>query len=282
MMIRLAACVLPAVFLSTSLACAQQPQTFDRVAQAASSTSSNASGVAPGTSRATQEMRGDIFMARKMYPEAIHAYELILVTAPNDATLLNKIGVAYQQDAEIATAGRYYKRAMKANKTYSSAINNLGTIEYEKKHYGKAIHLYKQAMVLKPANEMGTLYSNLGYAYFADKEFPQALDCFEKALAIDPDVFGHHTGYGSTIQQRSTTDPGLFNFMVAKTFAKQGDIERCAHYLKMARDDGYKKMADVQTDPEFARVIKDPRVQEVLQTTPSFAGDSQKPQPPQQ
>ena len=93
-MIRLAACVLPAVFLSASIACAQQPQTFDRVAQAASSTSSNASGVAPGTSRATQEMRGDIFMARKMYPEAIHAYELILVTVPNDATLLNKIGVA--------------------------------------------------------------------------------------------------------------------------------------------------------------------------------------------
>jgi len=280
-MIRLAASVLPAVVLSTSIVCAQQPQTLDRVAQAASSTSSNATGTAPGTSRATQEMRGDIMMARKMYPEAIHAYEQILVTAPHDASLLNKIGVAYQQDADTAAAGRYYKRAMKANKNYTSAINNLGTIEYEKKHYGKAIHLYKQAMASKPADEMATLYSNLGYAYFADKEFPQALDCFEKALAIDPEVFGHHPGYGSTIQQRSTTDPGLFNFLVAKTFAKQGDVERCAHYLKMARDDGYKKMADVQADPEFARVIKDPRVQEVLQTTPSYAGDSQKPQQPQ-
>lgn len=282
MIIRLAACVLPAILLSASIACAQQPQTLDRIAQAASSTSPNASGAAPGTSRATQEMRGDILMARKMYPEAIHAYELILVTAPKDATLLNKIGVAYQQDADSTDAGRYYKRAIKANKAYSSAINNLGTIEYEKKHFGRAIHLYKQAMALHPASEMGTLYSNLGYAYFADKEFPQALDCFEKALALDPDVFGHHGGYGSTIQQRSTTDPGLFNFLVAKTFAKQGDAERAAHYLKMARDDGYKKMAEVQADPEFSRVIKDPRVQEVLQVTPSFAGDSQKPQPPQQ
>ncbi len=280
-MIRLAACVLPVVFLSGSIVYAQQPQTFDRVAQAASSASPNASGGAPGTSRATQEMRGDIQMARKMYPEAIHTYQLILVTAPNDATLLNKIGVAYQQDADIASAGRYYKRAMKANKTYTSAINNLGTIEYEKKHFGKAIHLYKQAMALHPPNEMSTLYSNLGYAYFADKEFPQALDCFEKALALDPDVFGHHGGYGSTIQQRSTTDPGLFNFLVAKTYAKQGDAERCAHYLKIARDDGYKKMADVQADPEFSRVIKDPRVLEVLQTTPSFAGEPQTPQPPQ-
>jgi len=285
---RLAAGVIPLVWLSCLAVYAKPPQSLDFIAQAGSKPASVPPETAQDNSRATLEMRGDILMAKKMYPEAIHVYESILATSPNDAALLNKIGVANQQNANSTAAARYYKRAMKSDKTYASAVNNLGTIEYERRHFGRAIRLYKQAMALHPKAEGATLYSNLGYAYFAAKQFPEAMDCFEKALRLDPDVFGHHGGFGSTVQQRTSTDPGLFNFLVAKTYAKQGDAEHCAHYLKMARDDGYKKMADVKIDPDFARVIKDPRVQDVLQTTPSYAAgetpDTQKPQPqpPQQ
>ena len=60
-----------------------------------------------------------------------------------------------------------------------------------------------------------------------------------------------------------------------------GDAERCAHYLKMARDDGYKDLTAVQKDPEFAKVIKDPRVQEVIVVPPSYAGDTKQPETPQ-
>jgi tetratricopeptide (TPR) repeat protein len=281
MMNRLAACVLPVVLLSSWSVQAQTSASLAHIAQASTAADRNSPMVPPAGSRAAEELHGDILMARKMYAEAIHTYTEILATAPNDAPLLNKIGVAYQQESDVNAAGRYYKRSMKADKTYASAINNLGTVEYSKKHYGRAIHLYKQAVALRPPDAISTLYSNLGYAYFADKQYTTALDCFEKALTLDPDVFSRHGSYGTTVQQRSSTDPGLFNFLVAKTFAARGDAEHCAHYLRMARDDGYKDMAGVQTDPAFAKVLKDPRVVEVLQTTPTFAGDSQKSQPAQ-
>jgi tetratricopeptide (TPR) repeat protein len=276
-------------FLSLAVLCVPSLQAQERApavppADSASPAAipSQSTNVVRMSERQVQEMRADILMARKMYPEAIQFYDQLLAQAPKDAELMNKIGVAYQQQGNSLAAGHYYKRAMKANKTYVSAINNLGTVEYEKKHYGRAIRLYKQALVLKPTDDIATLYSNLGYAYFGIKEYPEAMKAFQEALARDPDIFAHHGSYGTTVQQRGTTEPGLFYFLVAKTFAKAGDAEHCAHYLKMARDEGFKDLLSAQKDPEFAKVIKDTRVQEAIMVPPSYAGDQKKSEPPPQ
>jgi tetratricopeptide (TPR) repeat protein len=220
------------------------------------------------------EMRGDIFMARKEFPSAVGVYSQLLVIEPKNAEIMNKIGVAYQQLGDLERSGRFYKRAMHANKDFASAVNNYGTVEYEKKHYGKAIGLYKKAIVLRP--EMATLYSNLGYAYFCNKEYPEAMTSFGKALTLDPTVFDRKASGGTVVQQRSTPDPGLFYFFVAKSFAQKGDVEHAAHYLKLARDDGYANLLSAETDPAFAKVIKDPVVQEVLQASPAYATSAKK------
>jgi len=220
------------------------------------------------------EMRGDIFMARKEFPSAVTTYSQLLVIEPKNAEIMNKIGVAYQQLGDLDRSGRFYKRAMHANKDFASAVNNYGTVEYEKKHYGKAIGLYKKAIVLRP--EMATLYSNLGYAYFCNKEYLEAMTSFGKALAIDPTVFDRKASGGTVVQQRSTPDPGLFYFFVAKSFAQRGDAEHAAHYLKLARDDGYPNLLSAETDSAFAKVIKDPGVQEVLHASPAYATSAKK------
>jgi tetratricopeptide (TPR) repeat protein len=220
------------------------------------------------------EMRGDIFMARKEFPSAVTVYSQLLVIEPKNAEIMNKIGVAYQQLGDLDRSGRFYKRAIHANKDFASAVNNYGTVEYEKKHYGKAIGLYKKAIVLRP--EMATLYSNLGYAYFCNKEYPEAMTSFGKALALDPTVFDRKAAGGTVVQQRSTPDPGLFYFFVAKSFAERGDVEHAAHYLKLARDDGYANLLSAETDPAFSKVIKDPAVQEVLHTSPAYATSAKK------
>lgn len=229
------------------------------------------------TPRQSAELRGDVLMARKEFAQAVVAYEQIIADTPKDAIVLNKIGVAYQELGDLNRSARFYKKAMKADKNFASPINNLGTIEYEKKRYGRAITLYNKAANLEI--DLSTIYSNLGYAYFANKEYPQAMETFAKALELDPTIFDHKGGAGSIIQQRTTTDPGLFSFFVAKQYASMGDAERTAHYLKLARDDGYANFLSARTDPAFAKVIKDPRVQEVLQAPPSYLNDAKKTSP---
>lgn len=279
---RLALFAAPLALLCAGAALAQQTSTpaatpknvsADQSKPATTPASTAASEPTPMTPRQVAEMRGDILMARKEYSDAVRAYLKILEADNKDAVLLNKVGVAFQQLGEVNRAAHFYKQSFKEDKHYASAENNLGTIEYEKKHYGKAINLYKKALPI--GTDLATIYSNLGYAYFADKEYPQAMDSFQRALAIDPRIFDRRSGGGTIVQQRSSTDPGLFYFLVAKSYAMAGDVEEAARYLKIARDDGYKDYMNAQTDPAFAKVIKDPRVQEVLQLTPAYA-DGQK------
>lgn len=225
--------------------------------------------------REIAEMRGDILMARKEFEEAIRAYVDILKAEPKNAELLNKVGVGYQQLGDLKHSELYYKKAMQADKTFASAVNNIGTVEYERGHYGKAARYYVKAVNF--GKDLPTVYSNLGYAYVAEKHYPDAMTCFQKALALDPAIFDHKTGSGTIVQDRSSPDPGLFFYFVAKTYALAGDAEHAAHYLKLARDDGYKEYASAQSDPAFAKVIKDPAVQEVITGIPSYATESKKP-----
>jgi tetratricopeptide (TPR) repeat protein len=276
-MSRLTLFAIPLVLVAACPAFAQQTPTKVSDTSVNSSSANSAGAVKPLSSmspREAAEMRADILMARKEYSDAANAYQQILANEPKNAALLNKAGVAYQQLGDLDRSERFYRRAMHADKKFASAPNNCGTVEYEKKHYGKAIGLYDKALALR--EDLPTVYSNLGYAYFADKQFPQAMDSFQKALALDPTIFDRHGLGGTIVQQRTSTDPGLFYFFVAKTYAEAGDAERAAHYLKLARDDGYAGFLSAQTDPGFAKVIKDPALQQVLNEAPSYAGSPKK------
>ena len=92
-------------------------------------------------------------------------------------------------------------------------------------------------------------------------------------------MFARKGGVGSVLQSRTAPDPALFNFLLAKFYAKAGDAEHAAHYLKLSRDYGYKEFRSAEKDPEFASVIKDPRVQEVLKVPALLRGPAAETRP---
>ena len=146
--------------------------------------------------------------------------------------------------------------------------NNVGTVYYARKKYAKAVRAYKRAISLK--DDSAPFYLNLGMAYFADKQYEESIGAFRKALQYDPDAFDNAKARSGTIvQDRSiTSDRAQFYFLLAKSFAQSGNAERCALYLKKARDEGFKDLKSVNSDPSFALVVKDPAVQEVLEAKP--------------
>lgn len=221
--------------------------------------------------------RGDIQMARKGYTEAVAQYQIALQINAKDAAALNKLGIAYQQLGQLDKAEHSYRLALAADKKLSSASNNWGTLDYQRGRYGKAIKHYNRALAAD--QKQPVVYSNLGYAYYGNKQYPEAMVAFGKALALDPDVFARKGGVGSVLQSRTAPDPALFNFLLAKFYAKVGDAEHAAHYLKLSRDYGYKEFRSAEKDPGFASVIKDPRVQEVLKVPPSYEDQPQKTAP---
>lgn len=223
----------------------------------------------PMSPRQVAEMRAAILMARKEFSDAAIAYQHLLETDPRNADFLNRTGMAYQELGQDDLAEHFYKKAMRADKKFSEAINNLGTVEYSRKRYGKAIKYYKKAIDASP--QTAAVYSNLGYAYCAIKKYPAAMEVFGKAVALDPMIFEHRGSSGSVLQQRTAADSGELYFTIAKSYAKLGDAERVARYLKLARDGGYKNLLRVEKDPAFEKVIKDPRVQEALRVRSAYA-----------
>lgn len=218
---------------------------------------------APAVRQLTAEETADLMMARKEYREAAQKYKELTEQDPRNAVYRNKLGIALHQQMDLRAALKCYQRAVKLDPQYADAQNNIGTIWYQRKKYGKAIRAYRKAIKIRA--DMAVLYSNLGYAYFGDKKYEESIAAFRQALVIDPLVFDHGTSRaGSLLQDRSVWDRGRFYFLLAKSFAEAGNVDRCLLYLRKSKDEGYKSLSDVKSDPAFAAMLKLPEMQEVL------------------
>lgn len=212
-------------------------------------------------------IRGDVYMARKMYVEAVAVYQDLLREEPRNADLLNKIGIAYHLQDRLNDAKKYYKRAIKADKTFATGHNNLGSVEYYRKKYKGAVKEFNRAVKIDPT--VATYQHNLFHAYWGWKKFDQALVAFQRAVALDPLAFERRgSSVGPAVQSVPIEERAAYYFFMAKAYAMVGDAERCAFYLARARDEGFPGMASVARDPAFAGVMENPAVQAVLQVLP--------------
>jgi tetratricopeptide (TPR) repeat protein len=226
---------------------------------AASTTTARPQSAGPAATVVSSETRGDIFMARKMYREAIEAYK----EAPSDSAVAqNKTGIAYHQMLDLNTAKKYYQRAVKIDPRYPEAINNLGTIEYSRKNYRRAVSLYKKALRLSPNS--ASIYSNLGTGYFARKDYKAATEAFTKALSLDPEVFEHKSTHGVLLQERSVEERAKYHYYLAKMYAQAGTNDRALMYIRKALEEGFKDKKKFQEEPEFARMRDLPEFKELL------------------
>lgn len=209
------------------------------------------------------EVRGDIYMARKMYREAIDMYR----QGPTDSPVLaNKVGIAFHQLLQLDLAKKNYERAIKLDPKYSEAINNLGTIYYAQKSYRRAIGYYKRSLRYAPPS--ASIYANLGAAYFGRKDYKEATDYYEKALQLDPDVFEHHSTFGTLMQERTVEERAKFHLYLAKMYAKSGANDRALIYLRKALEEGVKDRDKIPGMPEFAVLKTDPGFKQLLAENP--------------
>ena len=218
------------------------------------------SGVPP--TALAPEQRADIYMARKMYREAIDKYR----EAPDSAVICNKLGIAFHQLQDLGAARRNYQRAVKMQPAYAEAVNNLGTIFYAQKDYRRAIKNYKSALRLSPLS--ASIFSNLGTAYFARKDYKRAAEAYQKALAIDPEVFDHHSHYGVLLQDHNVTDRARFHYYLARTYAKAGMTDRALEYIRKALEEGFDERKKFLEEPEFTTLRVNAEFQQLMAYEP--------------
>jgi len=210
------------------------------------------------------EERARLYLARKEYREAQELFYRLTLEQPKNPVYWNELGISLHHQMELRAALKCYERAFKLDPSYADALNNAGTIYYEQKKFSRAIRAYDKAIALRGG--YAPFYVNLGYAYFGTKDYEDSIGAFRKALEIDPTAFeASRSRSGTVIEDRSlSVDRAHFYFLLAKSFAESGNVERCLIYLRKASDEGYPRMNDVKTDPAFAAMLKVPEVQELL------------------
>ena len=208
----------------------------------------------------TPQERADIYMARKMFREAIETYQKI----PASPLVMNKIGIAYHQLTDLESAQRYYTRAVKMDPAYAEAINNLGTVHYSRKSYRRAITEYKKVLRIKP--DSPSTWANLANAYFERKQFELSTEAVQKALELDPQVFENRGTGGTVVQERSISDRARYHYYLAKSYAKNGRNMEALMYIRKALEEGFKEKKKFAEEPEFAGLQEDPEFKVIMAT----------------
>lgn len=239
----------------------------------------------PSASAPQLEIQADKFRADKSYADAIDYYRAAIKKGAT-AGLWNKMGITELQFGRHKDAIKSFDHAIKLDPKISEAYNNRGAVYYISgaqqqalaeragksvpggalKNYRRAMSEYKKALAIREDN--ASYHSNLGTAYFALREFPAAINEYVRAMQIDPEVFEHRSQTGIAAHMSSPEDRAFYSFVLARIYAKAGDLNHSLEYLRKAMEDGYKEMDSVYKDQEFAMLRKDPRFAELMSSKP--------------
>jgi tetratricopeptide (TPR) repeat protein len=232
------------------------------------------------------EIQADKLRAEKSYADAIDYYRAAIKKAPS-AGLWNKLGITDLQFGRHKDAIKSFDHAIKLDAKLAEAYNNRGAVYYISgaqeqalaeragrsvpggalKNYRKAVSEYQKALAIR--EDSASYHSNLGTAYFALKEFPTAINEYARAMQIDPEVFEHRSQTGVTAHMSSPEDRAYYSFVLARIYAKSGDLDHALAYLRKAMEDGYKGIDSVYQEQEFAALRKDPRFAELMSSKPA-------------
>jgi len=211
------------------------------------------------------EERGDIYMARKSYEDAVDYYYRALKQAHfADAMMWNKLGIAYQQLQNYHDARKAYNQAIRHQKNYTEPFNNIGTTYFMQDKYGKSIKYYLRALKLNPNS--ASYHLNLGTSYFHMKKYNESVEEYRTALNLDPNIFAERSAFGTTIEARGA-DPEYY-FYLGKVFASLGRVDEAVRSLRRALEDGFKDRKRILNDPDFMKISQNPAYVELMNNPP--------------
>jgi protein O-mannosyl-transferase len=114
--------------------------------------------------------------------EAIVHFRRAIALNDGFANAYLNLGNALRQQSEV-DAIEMYRKAIEVNPEYSEAYNNLGLM-LTKTQPEEALNLFKRAIRLDARN--ASAYSSMGNLFTRREQFDDAIQCYRKALEIDP------------------------------------------------------------------------------------------------
>lgn len=209
----------------------------------------------------TAEVKGDLARIHSDYNSAVSYYMTAFRTDRQNAVLYNKLGIAELQLRERGPARKHFAQALKYDPHFVSAINNLGAVAFLDKKYKFAVNYLKQALALDESN--ASTHLNLAEAWMGLGDSDRAMTEYARALELDADILTN-TQEGIQAQVSTPEQRARVSYLIAKAYAKRGNVEGALEYLRRAKEGRFSDLARVYTDQEFAALWPDPRLGKIV------------------
>lgn len=217
-------------------------------------------GISPDAAK-TAEQKGDIARARNDYVVAAVYYRQAVRIDSKDPQLYIKLGIAQLKQAQTGAARKSFLQALKYDPRNGDALNNIGAVYCVEKKFKPALRYLRQALEINEENP--GYHVNMGEAWAGLSQIDRAMTEYTRALELDPDVFSSDEG-GVVAQVRSPEQRARMDYLIAKLYAKKGNVDGALDYLSRAKNGHYPKLGDVYVDKEFAALWQDPRLEKIV------------------
>lgn len=206
-------------------------------------------------------MKGDLERIHNNFILAISYYQQALRADPRNPQILNKLGISELKIGDRRPARKHFAEALKADPRNISALNNLGATAYLDKKYKNAVKYLKEALELDESSAPSHL--NLAEAWLGMGEVDRAMTEYARAIELDADILTESEA-GVSARVSTPAQRARVNFLIAKAYAKRGNIDGALEYLRRARDGNFPEMARVYKEQEFAVLWPDPRLDKIV------------------
>jgi tetratricopeptide (TPR) repeat protein len=172
---------------------------------------------------------GVILTDLKKFPEAVEHFKKAIALNPESDRYHFNLGAAYEKMGEYERCIEAMEKAIKLNPDYANAYNYIGYIWADQGlNLEESVQKIKKALSYEPEN--GYFLDSLGWAYFKQGRFKEALVEMEKATTVVKD------------------DPVILDHL--------GDIYRSLNRLEDAAE-AYRMSISIEENPKVQKKLKE-------------------------
>lgn len=158
----------------------------------------------------SQEMVGEYYILKKMYPEAISQYKKLLEMSPYNVNYLNKLAEGYLQNNDYENALIILEKIIKVQPYNTYTYKKMGDIYYKKKEKDKAISLWQKYANYSPQDVSSFL--QLASIYQEHHLYEEAIKMHWRARKMKGDDFLYAQQVGWLYQQANEQDNAVYEY----------------------------------------------------------------------
>ncbi|MFS8116868.1 MAG: tetratricopeptide repeat protein [Microcoleus sp.] len=158
---------------------------------------------------------GNALQAEGKIEAAIRSYSQALELQPNFAEVRANIGSMYFKMGRLEEAIAHYQQAIALSPDLAGAHWNLGKVYHKHGDIEAAIACFQRTSELNPQLVGADFHFNLANRLFTEGKRDEAIESYEKAIAIKPDWAEAYGNIGSARSQQGDLDSAIVNYQKA-------------------------------------------------------------------